>query len=184
MKASGKSMEQTRASNARALAAFGVKVDGTGSKVRMIREGKRTTIYTVGYESRDGEELMSILSDQDVKSLADIRQRPISRKPDFRAAALKALCEQAGIEYQAWSCLGSTVEQRENLKSSGDMDAFEAEFRDYAKRVMSADLDRLAKAVEKKPTALLCYERVHEHCHRKIIAELVAERIDATILAL
>ena len=177
-------MQRRRAASARALAAFGVATTSTGATVRTIREGGKTTIYTVGYERRDGEELISLLREHGITALADIRERPMSRKPDFRASALRALCAEARIEYQSWAMLGSTVEQREELQDSGDFKAFERKFRVYAKRTMEADLQRLAESVTNRSTALLCYERCHEDCHRSVIADLVADKLDASIVAL
>ena len=184
MKLSGDDIERRRASNARALTAFGTKITESGGSVRTIREGTGIAIYTIGYERRDGEELMNVLRNQRIKVLADVRERPMSRKPDFRATAIKAFCDEAGIEYQSWPFLGSSVEQREELKSSGDFEAFSQQFRAYARRTMAAHLGRLAESVQKKPTALLCYERLHEDCHRSVIADLLASRINASIIAL
>jgi len=176
-------LEQKRAANARGLAAFGLKkpaIDG----VRVIREGSGPAVYTIGYERRDGDELTSVLRGHGITALADVRERPTSRKADFRAAALQAFCANAGIEYQPWPSLGSTVEQREELQASGNFGNFRRRFREHADRVMRAHLDKLAESAKLKTTALLCYERLHEDCHRSVLAELVAERIDATILAI
>jgi uncharacterized protein (DUF488 family) len=178
------SVDTKKAANARALSAFGATVLGTGEYARTIRQGTTVTIYTIGYEKRDGEGLMSILVDQGIKALADIRQRPLSRKPDFRAATLEAACGNAGIEYQSWPELGSTENQREGLQESGDFATFARRFRAYARRTMSDTIKQLAGSAKRKPTALLCYERLHEECHRSIIAELVAGELDATIIAL
>jgi uncharacterized protein (DUF488 family) len=177
-------MQEGRAAKARALVAFGVAATNAGTTVRTIREGGKTAIYTVGYERRDGEELINLLREHGITALADIRERPVSRKPDFRASALRALCMEAGIEYQSWAMLGSTVEQRDELHNSGDFKAFERTFRVYAKKTMKPDLERLAESVTNRVTALLCYERCHEDCHRSVIAELVADKINANIFAL
>lgn len=175
-----------RAANPKGLAAFGATLSGHSANAlsKVVRAGSTVTVYTVGYERRDGEGLMSLLLDQNVSALADVRERPVSRKPDFRANALRDLCESAGIEYQAWPALGSTDEQREELQASGNFDAFATEFRAHALRTMSDELARLAASVRRIPTALLCYERRHEECHRSVIADLVAKQIDATIVAL
>lgn len=170
--------------NAKALAAFGVKTTEVGTAIKVVRQGTTVTLYTVGYEKRDGEELMALLRDQGVKALADVRERPMSRKPDFRATALRGFCEQAGIEYQPWACLGSTAQQRDELQATGDFKSFAKDFRAYAKKTMKADLDRLAASIQKQPTALICYERDHFDCHRSVIADLVADAIDATVVAL
>ena len=163
--------------------AFGATSQGVASG-RVVREGTTVTIYTVGYEKRDGRELMALLGEQGIKALADVRERPMSRKPDFRARALRTFCETHCIEYQSWPVLGSTLEQRQQLQTSGDFEAFAREFRAYAKRNMQAHLGRLGQVVRQKPTALLCYERSHEECHRSVLADLVADMIDATVIAI
>jgi uncharacterized protein (DUF488 family) len=179
-------IEQRRIANAKKLAAFGVTVGvGSGaSSIRTIRTGAGITIYTIGYEKRDGDGLMSALRDQGVRVLADVRERATSRRADFRAANLKAICDDAGIIYQPWPTLGSTAEQRDGLHESGDFQTFALAFRSHAMSTMEADLDRLAEAVAREPTALLCYERLHEDCHRSVIAELIASRLDATVIAI
>jgi uncharacterized protein (DUF488 family) len=178
-------IEQRRAANAKKLATFGVNVSVTASgSVKVIRNGAAGTIYSVGYERRDGDGLMSVLRDQGVRTLADVRERPVSRKADFRAANLRAFCEAAGIEYEAWPMLGSTVDQREELHASGDFRGFAERFRKHALETMAHDLARLAESSQRMPTALLCYERAHEDCHRSVIADLIAERLNATIIAI
>ncbi|MBX3377224.1 MAG: DUF488 domain-containing protein [Phycisphaeraceae bacterium] len=178
--------DQRRANNAKGLSAFGAPIEAgvKGNLFRVIREGDRITVFTVGYERRDGESLIAALRDAGVEHLADIRENPVSRKPDFRARALKALCEDAGIEYGAWPDLGSTESQRDALHETGDFSAFRKNFRAHAQRRMSEPIERLCVVARKKTVALLCYERSHEECHRSIIAELMADRLDAGITAL
>lgn len=146
--------------------------------------GTGTTLFTVGYEKRSGEELIAILKDVGVEHLADVRDKPVSRKPDFRASALKAMCEDAGIEYGAWTDLGSTEQQRERLHETGDLEAFHRVFRKYAEKHLDEPLSRLAKVVKKKSVVLLCYERAHEECHRSVVADLVADRAKSAITAI
>jgi uncharacterized protein (DUF488 family) len=181
------SLSHRRMANARGLSAYGVR-EGLAitaiSAVRTIREGGGVTIYTVGYERRDGQSLFAALRAQGVKAIADIREHPMSRKPDFRAAALRSLCEHYGIEYQPWPALGSTAEMRDELHASGDFAEFGRQFRAFARKHRRNELVRLAQTVQQAPTVLLCYERVHEECHRSIVAELVAQQMDATILAI
>ena len=178
--------EQRRAANARGLAAFGggTSVGTDGELYRVVHEGGKLNFFTIGYERRDGEGLIAALRDAGVRHLADVRDNPVSRKPDFRAGALKKLCEDAGIEYGAWTDLGSTDTQRENLQATGDFSAFRRNFRAYALRNMDEPLERLIKVAKKKTVALLCYERLHNECHRSIISEILAERYQATVTAI
>ena len=123
----GQQVAARRAANSKALKAFDVsmpKASEGPAFFRSIRNGKGKTIFTVGYEKRTGDELIALLRQAGVNVLADIREKPMSRKPDFRASALRSLCEQAGIVYDGWSGLGSTDEQRTKLKDTGNFKVF------------------------------------------------------------
>lgn len=179
-------MRDRRIANARGLAAFGIADPETApcSLSRTVRSGKAETIYTIGYEKKSGDDLIRELLASGVEVLADIRERPMSRLPDFRAASLAMACTTAGIRYQGWACLGSTQTQRDELAETGDIAQFHRVFRSYAKRQMKADIVRLATVSQEKVVALLCYERRHEDCHRSVIADLVADVMGASVIAI
>ena len=178
--------EERRRANAAVFSTNGydIALSDQSACYRTIRSGRGATLYTVGYERRDGEELISALRDAGVTVLADVRQRAMSRKPDFRGAALRARCEAAGIEYRSISDLGSTDNQRDQLRETGDMRAFSNRFRAYARRHKQDAIDTLTEGAKADSVALLCYERSHEYCHRSVLAELVADAIDATVVAI
>ncbi|MBI1367946.1 MAG: DUF488 family protein [Planctomycetes bacterium] len=172
--------------NSQALAAFGVAVSSASPDTvyKTVRDGDGHVVYTVGYEGRDGDDLISRLQDAGVGVLVDIREKPFSRKPDFRRTALQVRCEDAGIRYESWTRLGSTEHQRDMLKSTGDIREFMRRFRDFAKRGREDELDALAKLAVAESIALLCYERCHEDCHRCVVADMIADRIGATVVAI
>jgi len=178
--------ERRRKANADALSAFGVAVDekSPDSICETIREGEGPVIYTIGYERRDVQDLTARLVDFDVDLLIDVREKPISRKVDFRKNILAGACNEAGIDYESWPQLGSTGHQRNRLKSTGDLREFMRRFRDFARRGRSEAIEALADVVQMKSVALLCYERSHHECHRCVLADLTAEHIDATIVAI
>lgn len=186
MKYSGEVAKDRRRTNAKALAKFGVVVDekNIDPRFRTVRSGNGSTLFTIGYERRDGEELVGLLLEAGVDILADVREKPLSRKPDFRRSALEARCEDAGIEYHGWPELGSPEDDRKRLRETGDIDAFRRQFRSYAKRHLTEPLDRLAKVANTRTVALLCYERSHDDCHRSDVADLIADRVNATIVAI
>ena len=186
----GKEFVRRRVGNAAAIErAFGITLAQPQAalrpaRYRTIREGGTTTIFTIGYERRDGEGLMALLADAGIELLADIREKPMSRVPDFRATALRGACENVGIEYRNWPELGSTETLRDDLKNTGDFKRFEGEFRKYVMRNGKDALKELATEAKKKSTALLCYERLHEECHRSTVAELLADMLNAGIVAM
>lgn len=186
MPRSGETSARRRAGNAKALTAFGINdiEPWGGHTYRRVREGNGTTIYTVGYERRSGEELIGILRDFHVALLLDVRDNPISRKADFRASTLRTLCKNAGIVYESWTELGSTPAQRQKLRETRDYDDFRRRFRKFVRRHRGKPLERLANLVKSEKTALLCYERLHDECHRSVLADLVSDKVGATIVAI
>lgn len=106
-----------------------------------------TILFTIGYELRTGADLIAALREAGVNYLADIGEKPFSRKPDFREKALKVLCESAGIEYGPWPQLGSTQEQWDELKATRDIARFHRVFRAYAVRNVAEPLDPLARVM-------------------------------------
>ena len=185
----GSVFQKRRQANAAAIQqAFGVTVadpeSSCKSTYRTIREGGPVVIFTIGYEKRDGEGLISILRDAGIDLLADIREKPVSRVADFRASALRSLCENARIEYHGWSELGSTDALRDDLKATGDFKNFQSRFRRHVLKHGQDALEKLAVYAKQKSTALLCYERLHEECHRSTVAELLADKLSAGIVAL
>ena len=169
------------AERARALAAFGLAENG---RYRQIRDGTGGTIFTIGYERRDGEGLLSELTDAGVDVLLDVRDKPFSRRADFRRAALAETCSQAGVAYECCSDLGSTEHQRTRLRETGNLSEFRRRFRDHAARRRVEVLDELAGRIRGKSVALLCYERGHDDCHRSIVADLLADRTGAAVVAI
>jgi len=177
-------MQARRSRNAEAFARLGVEVGEGGTVFREVRSGSTGTIFTIGYERRSLEDLIAHLRDAGVTRLVDVRERPMSRKPDFRKNILAAACEQAGIAYESWPRLGSTAAQREKLKTTGDVSHFMSRFRDFARRGRRAELEALSHLAQREPIALLCYERAHDECHRAVVADLTAEQTDASIVAI
>lgn len=175
-----------RKGNARSLAAFGVASDEVqpGAILRQVREGGDVTLYTIGYERRTTDEFISLLHGAGIRILVDVRDKPVSRRAGFSKNSLRASCERAGIRYEGMPELGSTQGQRNSLRETGDMKAFVRSFRAYAARSLDHPIEQLLKHVEAGPAALLCYERDHDDCHRSILADIVAKRIDATVVAI
>jgi len=174
----------TRQSNDAALAAFGLDSESYSQGYSCILPGAGPTVFTIGYERRDGDELLARLRDVGVETLVDVRERPFSRKVDFRSTRLQERCKRAGIAYLHDAGLGSTTAQRDTLKASGDIDSFMKTFRAYASKRLDQQISDLCELAEEECIAMLCYERCHHECHRSVLAEHLNERIDANIIAI
>jgi len=132
------------------------------------------TIYTIGYEKRDVAEIIAILRSNKIEVLADIRINPISRKKGFSKRELSAALEAAGIEYVHFRELGTPQEIRGRVRSDGDYARFSKDYAAHLK-TRSAALKALLDIVTRRNVCLLCFERDINQCHRKIVAEKLAE---------
>lgn len=184
MPSSSERIAARRKSNVHALAAFGLPETAVDSPYSVEHEGAGPNVFTIGYERRDGEELIGLLLDAGVDTLVDVRQRAMSRKPAFRGKALGLLCEEAGIKYVPMPSLGSNDELRDELRATADFKAFAKSFRKLADRTMTDSIDELIDLAQKNTIALFCYEKCHDECHRSILSDVLSERIDACVTAI
>jgi uncharacterized protein (DUF488 family) len=138
-------------------------------------------IFTVGYEETTQDQLVAALQAAGVELIADVRAVPLSRKPGFSKNVLAAGLKEAGIDYVGLKALGTPPEGREAARK-GD--------RNGLARIYSGQLERpeakeqaaqLIDLAKERPTALLCFERDPEQCHRSLLVDAVmpkAERVD------
>lgn len=120
---------------------------------------------------------MAALREAGVARLADVRAVANSRKRGFSKGALKAGIEEAGMGYAHLRALGTPKAGREAARAH---DAAMMR-RIYCEEVLEtgegiAALDVLAGLAAEAPTCLLCFERDPERCHRRVLAERLAER--------
>ncbi len=134
-------------------------------------------IFTIGYEGLDSEQLGGLLREAGVHVLADVRAVANSRKRGFSKGALSTSLQEAGLGYTHLRSLGTPKSGRQAARA-GDAALLR---RIYCEEVLdTADgqtaLDALAAMAEAAPLCLLCFERDPAVCHRRILAERLAER--------
>lgn len=142
----------------------------------------RGTVFSVGHSTRSADELVALLRDAGVGTLADVRRFPASRRhPHFAREALAATLASAGIRY-VWLGEGLGGRQPETLgpEASPNRGWTEPAFRRYADamttprfRAAFAELEALARDA---PTAFLCAERPWWRCHRRLVADRLVAR--------
>lgn len=127
------------------------------------------TIFTIGYQQATQPAVLAALREAGVELLADIRARPLSRKPGFSKTALKSAVEEARMEYRHFRDVGTPPEGREAARK-GDKATLA---RVYAGQLelpeaMAAMAELRQLALEKR-TALLCFCRDPAKCHRSLL---------------
>ena len=146
-------------------------------KTRQKREPKARRLFTIGYEQTPSKAVLDELESAGVKLLVDVRAVTSSRRPGFSKKQLEAGLDERGIAYVHLAGLGTPREGRLAARA-GQYDVLQKVFAKQLQTPQAREnLDELSQLVKKAgPVCLLCYERNHEHCHRRWIAEIIEER--------
>jgi uncharacterized protein (DUF488 family) len=132
-------------------------------------------VFTVGYEGRTIEELLTLLRDHRVQVLVDVRLNAISRRRGFSKTALSDSLADAGIEYVHEPGLGNPKDNRDAFRE-GEASAHKRYLRHVQKHGTDA-VARVSELVANTPTALLCVEREPATCHRSAIASELGAQV-------
>ncbi|UCE66409.1 MAG: DUF488 domain-containing protein [Candidatus Zixiibacteriota bacterium] len=131
-------------------------------------------LFTIGYEKRGIENFIEILKENNIDMLVDIRAVPHSRNKDYAKKNLEFILNKNDIDYLLTRKLGSPEDIRKKVKIDGDYDYF---FREYDKFLEGKKeyLTNLVKIAKRRDICLLCFEADFNYCHRRPVAERMAE---------
>lgn len=139
----------------------------------------RRTVWTIGHSDGEPEEFVEALSSHGIKTLADVRRYPHSRRnPWTNVDALNKTLFRAGVRYVY---LGDTLGgYRDGRVDSPHTALAGSNFQAYADHMetplFARGYARLVQEADAAPTALMCAEGNPKKCHRRMIADrLVAD---------
>jgi uncharacterized protein (DUF488 family) len=133
-------------------------------------------LYTIGFTRKSAETFFTLLKESGAKRVVDVRLNNVSQlagfsKRDDLRFFVRAIC---GMEYVHLLELAPTQEILDGYrKEKGGWPAYERRFLDLLRE------RRVEEAVAKEAIAegcLLCSEEQPERCHRRLVAEYLAER--------
>src|SRR5215475_7803486 len=136
-------------------------------------------IWTIGHSTRTIDEFISLLKENGVKLLVDVRAWPGSKRyPQFNKDALAESLRAHGIRYGHFPELGG---KRRSKPDSRNIAWRNASFRGYADYMETKQFQKgierlLGVAAEAGPTAIMCAEAVWWRCHRSLIADYLKTR--------
>jgi uncharacterized protein (DUF488 family) len=136
-------------------------------------------IWTIGHSTRKIDIFISLLEENGIKLLADVRQFPGSKRyPQFNKDALADSLGKAEIRYQHFPELGGRRKPRPDSRNTSWRNA---SFRGYADYMETEEfrkgIARLVDLVKKTgPTAIMCAEAVWWRCHRALISDYLKAR--------
>jgi uncharacterized protein (DUF488 family) len=133
-------------------------------------------IYTIGFTQTTAEHFFARLSGARIERLLDVRLNNSSQLAGFAKARDLPyfLGELAGASYGHEPLLAPTQDLLDEYKKrKGDWATYERAF--LALMTERRIADTLTPADFEARTALLCSEATAEHCHRRLVAEHLAE---------
>lgn len=145
----------------------------SGAQIFLIG-GMSMAIFTIGYEGINLEDFISLLSDNEIQTLIDIREYPLSRKPGFSKTILRTTVNLLGMEYIHIPELGCPKHIRNNYREDKDWGRYRVDFLAYLETQGHA-VQSLAQRSESTNFALLCFEADYNFCHRSFVANAVSK---------
>ena len=139
-----------------------------------------SNLFTVGYQGDRVSNLIQKLKQLKIKTIVDVRENPVSRKPEFSKLQLNNELKKEGIHYLHYQELGTPRPLRDYLIHNKDYDAFFSRYKDYILEYKDS-LDDLVELGTKEKICLLCFEKDVMQCHRKVIADYLTEKHQANI---
>jgi uncharacterized protein (DUF488 family) len=141
-------------------------------------------LATIGYEGSTIDTVLSTLLDARVGLLIDVRAVAQSRKPGFSKRQLAAALDEAGIGYVHLQGLGTPKPGRDAVRA-GHPERMEVIFREHMTSDRAqAELAQAKHLARERPACLLCFERDHHTCHRRLVAEMVVSDTQQQIVHL
>ena len=130
-----------------------------------------TKSYSIGYGGRTPENLLQELKKRQIQTVADVRLRPdrssmgIYAKAKDPAKGIEGMLVKEGIRYVSLVELGNLFL---------DVDDWTTRYQRLLEQAGDLLTERLLKVPP--PFCLLCAEKDPNQCHRKIIADYLAQK--------
>lgn len=131
------------------------------------RSAHTANFFTIGYTGRKIEEIIATLQQNEVRTLVDIRQNPVSMyRPEMCKANLARILEEHGLQYAHCPKLGVPRDIRAKAIETGSRSII---WEWYDQHVITSFLGRnlhLFINSFEHPVALMCVEVDPRECHR------------------
>ena len=135
-------------------------------------------IFTIGYEGVTQAEFLGALEEAGVERIIDVRALPLSRRPGFSKTPLRTALAEVGIDYVHLKALGTPPEGREAARKGrhADLERIYAGQLELPEAIVAGA--QMRELASERPSALLCFERAPEGCHRSLLLKAVASEAE------
>lgn len=129
--------------------------------------------FNIGYQGKSLTGLCSVLIENEVRLLIDIREHAWSQRPEFRKQVLQNTLANHGINYLHFKSAGNPFRRK-----NGERIDFSDCAIKYAHHLekMPEVVQTLEEVIKNERAAVFCYERERDHCHRSILLDTLIKR--------
>jgi uncharacterized protein (DUF488 family) len=131
-------------------------------------------LQTIGYEGTTIDAVLERLRAARVALLIDVRAVAASRKPGFSKRQLAAGLDAAGIGYVHLQGLGTPKPGRDAVRAGHPERMVPIYLAHMQGDRAQAELAQAIGLARGTRACLLCFERDHTTCHRRLVAEMIA----------
>ncbi|MFC1523024.1 DUF488 family protein [Elusimicrobiota bacterium] len=133
-------------------------------------------IYSVGHSNHTFDKLISLLKEQNIQVLVDVRSSPYSKySPHFNYEQVKGKMPSYGIEYHFKGKSLGGMPQDEQIY---DEDGRVLYYKLAGKEDFLADIEWLRKLAQDNRVAIMCSEENPASCHRRLLLGRVLRKHD------
>ena len=134
-----------------------------------------STIFTIGFTKKTAEEFFRLLREARVRKLIDIRENRVGQLAGFTKYPDLAffLDRILGIAYDYQPIFAPSREIRNAYRKTRDWAQYEKSFQELMRQ--RRVLDDVHSASFEGKVALLCSEAEPDKCHRRLVAEMLAQ---------
>ena len=135
-------------------------------------------VHTLGFSTRDHDQLLELLRGVGVGLVVDIRSFPRSRHtPRWNREALETLLPAHGLRYHHLRALGGFRKPRPDSTNLGWRNASFRGYADYMETpTFQAGLAELIALAGAAPAAIACTEALPWRCHRSLVSDALTVR--------
>ena len=135
-------------------------------------------IFTIGYEGVTQAEFLGALEGAGVERIIDVRALPLSRRPGFSKTPLRTALAEVGIDYVHLKALGTPPAGREAARKGrhAELERIYAGQLELPEAIVAGA--QMRELASERPSALLCFERAPEGCHRSLLLKAVASEAE------
>ena len=136
-------------------------------------------IWTIGHSTRGIDEFISLLTENQIKLLVDVRAFPGSKRyPQFNKEVLAKSLNAHEIRYKHFPELGGKRKSKPDSRNTAWRNASFRGYADYLEtEQFQKGIERLLEiASDAGPIAIMCAEAVWWRCHRSLIADYLKAR--------